>query len=241
MAKDLGTDVLDDIRRVAPDVADGLERLTIHRRRSFQGDEEPGDETPADYSFLLDFEHGGTKLNPSELRAVMAYVGNGFQFPAGDYIYQSLYTKPTVLAALRAVTADAVKQYQVSPTRMVRELSKLIDSNISDVMEIGPGGILVKDFSELPREITACVQEVHEVRNAQGTQIRVKLYDKIGAINTLCKLLGFNKEKTEVNVTVDVADRLSAALQRLRTVPNRDADVIEGHLALPALEGPVDG
>lgn len=239
MAEDLGDAVLDDIRRVAPDVADGLERVAIHQRQKFRGNEEPGDEVPADYAFLLDFTHDGKKLTPSELRAVLAYVGNGFMLPAGDAVYTGLYTSPRVLAALRAITEDAVKQFQVNPNRIVRELSTLIGSNISDVMEIGPGGILVKDFSQLPREITAAVQEVHEVRNAQGTQIRVKLYDKVAAINTLCKLLGFNKEKTEVTVSVDVGNRLDAALQRLKRVPEPDA--IEGELARPALEAPTDG
>lgn len=239
MAEELAADTLDAIRKVAPDVADGLERVAIHQRQKFRGNEEPGDEIPADYSFLLDFTYDGKKLTPAELRAVLTFVGNGFMMPPGDVIHIPLYTHPRVLAALHAVTEDAVKQFQINPNRVVRELSTLIGSNISDVMDIGPGGILVKDFSKLPREITAAVQEVQEVRNAQGTQIRVKLYDKVAAINTLCKLLGFNKEKTEVTVSVDVGNRLDAALQRLKRVPEPDA--IEGELAQPALEAPADG
>ncbi len=239
MAVELAETLRDEIAQVDPDIAHALERLRAHRRVG-AGDTSEGSperEAPVDFSLLLDFEHKGKKLTPHQMQFVIEYVGNRF-VPGKDVgRVADYFASPVVLAALRAVTADAIQQNQITATRVVRELIPLISSNISDVMDISAAGITMKDFASLPREVTAAVQEVHEIRNAQGTQLRIKLYDKIAALNTLSKLLGFNKEQSQdISISVDVGDRLSNALQRLKN--SRQPDTIEGELVPLSLESP---
>lgn len=211
----LDNDVLDLIRAAAPEVADAVEKVSRHHQSTKISEDEES-YRPPDLSYLLNFEYEGKKLTPAELDFVVAFVGNNFKLDSRK-MPCTFATKPAVLAALHEVTRDCIVRFEVNPDRLVRELVPLIEANISDLMDIDATGITMKDFSKLPRHITAAVQEVHEVRNAQGTQLRVKLYDKLSAINTLNKMLGFNREKgPEVEVNVQVVDRLSSALNRLK-------------------------
>jgi hypothetical protein len=125
------------------------------------------------------------------------------------------WATPVVLAALHEATKHARKQWQMNTGKVVREMASILSGNIADVCDIGPAGIVVKDFSTLPRHVTGAVQEVHETRNAQGTQIRIKLYDKTPILNLAVKLLALApSEKLDVTVH-GLEDRLSAALQRV--------------------------
>lgn len=139
---------------------------------------------------------------------------------------EARWAKPRVLAALHEATKHAAQQWQISTSKVVRELASILDGNIADVCDVGPAGIIVKDFSKLPRHVTGAVQEIHETRNAQGTQIRIKLYDKMPAITLVTKLQGMAPAE-KIDITVHgLEDRLSAALQR---VPLE----IEGELVEP--------
>jgi len=189
-----------------------------------------------DFTWLWDFTYEGQTRTDKEINFVVLYVRDGFQAAWKAYYaatgtncaeeHEARWAKPRVLAALHEATKHAAQQWQISTSKVVRELASILDGNIADVCDVGPAGIIVKDFSKLPRHVTGAVQEIHETRNARGTQIRIKLYDKMPAINLVTKLRGMEPAK-EINITVSgLEDRLSAALQR---VPLE----IEGELVEP--------
>ncbi len=55
------------------------------------------------------------------------------------------------------------------------------------------------------------------MRNAQGTQIRIKMHDKMGAINTLTKVLGMlAPQQLDVNVYSELEAKLANANARIK-------------------------
>lgn len=223
MARNLPSDVTDLVHQHRPEVADDLARIHAIGKAQSRPDELPSDKFADDFTWLWDFTYEGQKLTDKEINFVVLYVRNGFQ--AAWKVFKDAtgnnddgverWAKPRVLAALHEATKHAVQQWQISTSKVVRELASILDGNIADVCDVGPAGIIVKDFSKLPRHVTGAVQEIHETRNAQGTQIRIKLYDKMPAITLVTKLQGMAPAE-KIDITVHgLEDRLSAALQRV--------------------------
>ena len=224
--------VLSVIRQHRPDVADDLERVKSIRRAKHQPDATMEDRLADDLTWLWEFEHQGERLKPREIDFLIHYIKNGFEAPTTALIKAGLsqsfaWANPTVLAALHEYTKNVPRQWQINATKVVRQLHSVVSSNIADVCDITPAGVVLKDFSKLPRSVTDAVQEVHEIRNAQGTQIRVKFYDKLNAANILLKVMdAFPKEVLQVEFG-GLEEKLVSAMQRLR----HDApETIEGEL-----------
>jgi hypothetical protein len=113
-----------------------------------------------------------------------------------------------------------VQRWQISGNKVGRELASILNGNITDFCDVSAAGVTMKDLSKIPREVTSCIQEIHETRNAQGTQIRIKLYDKLAAANTAAKILELFPKETTINVMMtDLERRLSTGLQRLKSEP----------------------
>ena len=207
-------------------------------------------EDPAtDWTWLFDFEHQGKRLTAEEIQFIVAYAGTGFGCVTSALrqvkntgITKKCNTRPkeldmaayalsaTVQAALATATRNAVKTWQSSLPKVHDTMVNILDAKVSDVMDVSAAGIVLKDFSEIPPEKLAAIQEIHEQRNAAGTQIRVKFYDKIAAATVLSRMLGgFAPEKLEVSVDAKgFEQRLANALSRIGKDP--DPTVIEGEL-----------
>lgn len=204
--------------------------------------EEEGNAT--DWTWLIDFTHQGQHLTEQEILFIIAYAKNGFQ-SIRDALKEigkeqkagatdpgqpdiSCTLSATVQAALSHATKHVVKGWECSLPKVHRTLFNILDSKVTDVMDVTAAGVALKDFADIPIEKLDAIQEIHETRNPQGTQIRVRFYDKIAAATTLARLLGgFAPEKIDVNINIQGFEtRLASALQRI----GKDPDVIEGEL-----------
>jgi hypothetical protein len=230
LAVDVGSDL--------PEELQGLERLrTVLKRREVIPDLPDLEDSPYDFTKLLDFTHNGVALTAVGIEFVIRYITSGFVTPirppgANSKSHNQkgvwLLAKPEIQAAIAMLTQNAIRQAQITPGKTIAELAAVAFSNLGDLCNVGPAGLSLKEFSSLPREVIAGVAEVHEIRNAQGTQIRIKMHDKIQALTTLAKLAGFMpSEKIDVDVTHKLEEKLNRALSRV----NPNNDVIEGELA----------
>jgi len=234
LAANVPEDVLAIVRQHRPDVAEDIERACSIKRSRIVTDSTPEDKIADDYSWLWDFEYEGQRLTAKEIDFVITFAKQGFTGSITVAEKTGLgakdpWARPRVLAALHEATKSMARQWQISSAKIGRQLFNVVNSNISDVCDITPAGVVLKDFNKLPRHITDAVQEVHEIRNAQGTQIRVKFYDKLAAANIMLRVLNaFPKETIQVEVS-GLEDKLASAIQRLR---NDDMKDIEGELVV---------
>ena len=204
-------------------MARGLKKAEYATGARYLRSQEAEDLTAEDYTWLWDFEYEGKKLSEPEIRAVLAVAKSGFSLTGvkDDPGLQKLIAKPIVQAALHEATKDSKYRWQISAHKMGRELASVMHSDIRDFIKIDPATnrISLKDLEQLPRAMTCAIQEIHETRTAQGTQVRVKLYDKLAAINTAAKIMNlFPKEVLSVEIN-GLEEKLSAALHRLENAP----------------------
>lgn len=210
--------MLEALREVDPELA---EELSIIPTLRFGPDEEVEDRIADDYGWLWNFQHNNEIISLREANLVLKILSN----PSNRLNLERGWATPMVLAALREATKEARVRYEISTNKVIRELGNILDSNITDFIDVDPTGIQVKDFSLIPRQKLAAIKAIHEIRNAQGVQIKIELHDKMAALNTAAKLLEMNPaDKVEVKVS-GLADRLNAALER---VGKDDETIIEG-------------
>jgi hypothetical protein len=235
LAADLPEALLEALERENPEVARGLRKAEYATGARYLRSQEAEDLTAEDYTWLWDFEYQGQKLNEQEIRAVLAVAKAGFSFTGlrNENNIERHIAKPIVQAALHEATKDEKYRWQISAHKMGRELASVMHSDIRDFITIDPATnrISLKDLEKLPREMTCAIQEIHETRTAQGTQVRVKLYDKLAAINTAAKVMNlFPKEVLSLEIN-GLEEKLAAALNRLegpKTIEGQSEVVIDG-------------
>jgi phage terminase small subunit len=102
-----------------------------------------------------------------------------------------LLRKPQIAAAISEALA---KGPGITRARIIDELARIAFSDIAEYTTWGPGGIIGKGSDELTPEQTSVVAEVFQ---EPGKSPRVKLYDKVAALEKLCRALGMFKDQHE--------------------------------------------
>ena len=101
-----------------------------------------------------------------------------------------LLQNPEVAAAVAKAQDKRTARTQVSADRVVTELAKVAFGDPRRLLSWGPGGVVLRDSSELTEAEAALVSEVSETRTAAGGTRKVKLHCKLTALNALGKHLG---------------------------------------------------
>ena len=89
--------------------------------------------------------------------------------------------KPEIGRALpRNMTAD----------RVVREIAKLALSNLADVMTWDENGATLIPSAQLSPDAAAAIAEISDTRTERGGTLKVKLHNKVAALEQLAKHVG---------------------------------------------------
>lgn len=113
---------------------------------------------------------------------------------------------------------------EVTVERIVRELALIAFGNKRAVMAWGPGGLLLKESTDLTDDEAAQVSEVKETTSATGGSLSLKTHDKVKALELLGKHVGMFLDKVELTgkgggplVTANVSrDELREAVTSVR-------------------------
>lgn len=170
------------------------------------------------------------KINPSQRKFVDEYMvcGNataaairaGYAASTGG----SLINNPDIAAHVSWHRAKVRDAYDISKESLLRELGKIVGANLDDYLKLDPvTGEKVWDFSMVQRDHMAAVSEYSTEQNKFGRKVKIKMHDKLGAIEKIAKMLGYNEpDKVQAvnynaNVTVDMTPQEAAeAYRRMR-------------------------
>lgn len=141
----------------------------------------------------------------------------GYQLLENTRIAEEIAKKQKKLADKLEITAE----------KILKEYAKIAFSNMQDFVDWADGAISIKPSSELTKEQTACVSEISESVTQAGTNIKIKLHDKKGALDSLARHLGMFTDKVElsgkdgqpiqtVNVTMTEAEAAQTYLDNLK-------------------------
>ena len=117
-------------------------------------------------------------------------------------------SKPEIQAYIEEIQADLEKTAGISRLRIIQELEKIAFTSIASLHNTW---ITRKEFEELTEEQKAAIQEIttqtrmekNPIEGGMPIQVdyvKVKLYDKMKAVDTINKMLGYNAPEKIENV-----------------------------------------
>ncbi len=114
----------------------------------------------------------------------------GYAKKAARTMAQKLLRHPDVIAAIEKAQTERAERTRVTADKVIRELAKVAFGDPRRLLSWGPGGVVLRESSELSEADAALVSEVSETRNAAGGTRRVKLHCKLAALTALGRHLG---------------------------------------------------
>ena len=151
----------------------------------------------------------GVALTPKQEAFVRAYLETGNASEAYRRAYDvaastkagtvekraaELLRHPKVAARVEAEQTKLAQRHEVTADRILGELASIAFADPGHYFEWGPKGVTVKAKDALTAEQRRVVGELSQTVTEGGGTIRVKLHDKLGALNALGKHLGFFRE-----------------------------------------------
>jgi len=154
------------------------------------------------------------------------------------------YTREAAYRALRradvahAIDLALAERPGITRARIIEELARIAFANMGDYVEVSGGHVVVADHKELTAEQLSVISEIGETVTEHGGSIRVKLHDKLGALEKLGKVLRMFVERQEISgpdgKPIEVEDARSRVMGRLNKLRDR---MNEAPAAEPAAEG----
>lgn len=106
-----------------------------------------------------------------------------------------------VLRYVQYLQEQRSQRLQLSADDVLEEIARIAKSNIADVVDITPLGIVVKNGQQLSRHVTAAISEITCTETERGVTTRVKLHDKISALNLAAKHTGLTSDLNQAIAT----------------------------------------
>ena len=144
------------------------------------------------------YRHGWAALTPRQERFAREYVANcgvgkaaaiaaGYKAHSAEQQASALLRIPKVSAFIGELRAAVNKRLDITAEEVLRIATNIARTTIDQVLSFGPGGVIPKDSSTLSKDVLAAVAEVGQTVSAEGGSIRIKLADKLGALEKLGK------------------------------------------------------
>ncbi|MEJ2626916.1 MAG: terminase small subunit [Pseudolabrys sp.] len=169
------------------------------------------------------------ELTPRERRFVEEYLidlngteaairaGLGKTRKSSTEIASRMKRKATVAAAIAQLLGE---RGNVTSSRVVEELARVAFAKMADIATVERGTVVISDTSELTEDQQAAIAEISETVGEGGRTIKVKLHDKLSALDKLAKVLALYRDRLEVSgpngKPIEVDHTLTDAKARLR-------------------------
>lgn len=105
-------------------------------------------------------------------------------------ILASISVQQRVQQLTRRSLEKLKRKLDITRERIITELARIAFADVRKVVEWGSSGVKLREGSSLADDDVAAVSEVVESRHKHGRTIRVKMHDKVKALELLAKHLG---------------------------------------------------
>ena len=130
-----------------------------------------------------------------DLNATQAAIRAGYSGKNADKIGPQLLGKTRVQAAIQEALQAREKRTLITQDRVLAELGKIGFSDLSDFVEFGPDGVSLKQDADVDGAVVA---EVSETATQFGGSKKIKLHDKMKALELIARHLGMLNDKLAI-------------------------------------------
>lgn len=150
----------------------------------------------------------GLSLTPNQMRFVFEYTKDfdpkaaairiGVTSKNASVTAAKYLGRKDVTRAIQRIAKAEMEARALSSKQVLDELAAIALSNIDDVVKVENGVVTVKKWEEIPLHVKGCIQEIANVKDADGTiGIKVKLYSKPEALKMLAMYFGLLVNRVE--------------------------------------------
>lgn len=149
--------------------------------------------------------------------ATQAYQQAGYQGNANVAAVEShkILRNPKMQQALAARRAQLATASDVTPERVMAELALIGFSDLHAYVTWGPGGVTLRDSTQLDAAARRVVSDVSQTITKDGSTIRFKLHSKVEALEKLGTHLGLWQTPT-VTTTLEWLQTVQEGRDRLQ-------------------------
>lgn len=141
-----------------------------------------------------------------DLNATQAAVRAGYSKKHANKNSKLLTDNPEIKARLAELQKGTFKKLEISAERVLQEFAKIAFADPRSVMEWGEHGISVKPSRELSDDDASAIAEVSETRTKDGGTMKVKMHDKVAALNALGRHLALFTDRISVTDLTNLSD-----------------------------------
>jgi phage terminase small subunit len=144
-----------------------------------------------------------------DLNGKAAAIRAGYKPSTADNVACGLLKKPEIAALVAQGTERRAAKKRITADRVMEELGRVAFADIRNFIDWGPEGVKLRRKTVLDAYDAAAIADV-EGKGSNGKIGRLKLYDKLAALNALAKHLGMIGGRTAVSATDHTGDAREA-------------------------------
>jgi phage terminase small subunit len=146
-------------------------------------------------------------------RAAAVRAGLGKTVKSATEIASRMRKRAPVAAAINILMAQRYSETAVS---IVDKMACIANASITDFVGIKGGELVVTDLEQLTEDQKFAIEEISQTTDDDGRPIiRIKLYDKLSAIDKLAKVYGLYKERPLAPPPGHDEDAVESARERI--------------------------
>jgi phage terminase small subunit len=157
-----------------------------------------------------------------DLCATQAAIRAGYSEKTADRIGSRLLRNVGVATFIENATQKRSERTNITSDLVLRELALIAFADIGDVLDADGNPLPIKAMPVHIRRSIAAIEVVQISGTKKGTVTRVRLNDKLRALELLGRHLGLFCVKVEVSGNVSFATMLAEARERVRRGQNSE-------------------
>lgn len=138
-----------------------------------------------------------------DLNATQAAIRAGYSAKTAGWIGPQLLGKTHIQERINSAQRERSARTGITADRVLKEISRVAFADPRAVMAWGPGGVALRDSAELSDDEAAAVAEVSETWSENGGSRKVKLHDKVAALEKLAKHVGLYDDKGDTTIVIN--------------------------------------
>lgn len=134
-----------------------------------------------------------------DFNAAQSAIRAGYSKDTAKQIGARLLSNVYLQGEVNKQLDERTQRVEVKQDRIVYELAKLAFADLGNYVSVDSSGVTVKDLDDLD---TSLLQEASQSVNKEGVNVKIKMHDKLKALELLGKHLAMYTDKTETHGTI---------------------------------------
>lgn len=160
-----------------------------------------------------------------KLNGTRAAIKAGYSKKTARTQAEQLLTKLDIKQAIAERMATMQQESRLTASDVVEELRRIGFSDITKIVKWAGNVVTVKDSAKIPPESRVCISEITQTETATGSTLKIKLHNKIAALELISKILGFDQSKSD---EADKIEKVKEAVKDIVVALNRDKQPAPG-------------